>query len=91
LTESFAGGIQLISSIPLGLFSSLDRQVPEGIGMDKTVYDPINGIVQPVAREGEWDYRENRGGTASRIVQLKFDARARIKVIEIVEKIADMP
>jgi hypothetical protein len=56
-----AGRAHSKKSIPLGLFSSLDRQVPEGIGMDKTVYDPINGIVQPVAREGEWNCGENRG------------------------------
>jgi hypothetical protein len=36
-------------------------------------------------------WRLDEGGTARRIVQLEFDARARIKVIEIVEKIADMP
>jgi hypothetical protein len=34
---------------------------------------------------------EDEGGTASRIVQLKLDARAHIKVIEIVEKLADVP
>jgi len=38
--------------IPLGPISSLDWQVLEGIGMDKTVCDSNNGIVQPVAREG---------------------------------------
>jgi len=38
--------------VSLGLISSLKWQVLEGIGMDKTVYDSNNGIVQPVARVG---------------------------------------
>ena len=47
--------------VPLGLISSLDWQVLEGIGMDKTVYDSNNGIVQPVAREGQRNDGEERG------------------------------
>jgi hypothetical protein len=33
----------------------------------------------------------DEGGTASRIAQFKLDTRAQIKVIEIVEKLADVP
>jgi hypothetical protein len=38
--------------VPLGLISSLDWQAPEGIGIGKTAYASVNGVVQPVAREG---------------------------------------
>ena len=46
--------------VPLGLISSLDWQVLEGIGMDKTVCNSNDRIVQPVAREGQRNDGEER-------------------------------
>jgi hypothetical protein len=46
--------------VPLGLVSSLDWQVLEGIGMDKTVCDSNDRIVQPVAERDSGTMRRRR-------------------------------